>query len=244
VLSPKIGLLVFPDVDLLDVVGYLEVVGFKIPQKFEPATYIITPESKAPDGSLLPIPTRQKVAIIPNTSIEDCPQLDVIFVPGGFGQIQMMENQKYLDFLKQQAVEAKYVTSVCTGALLLAAARLLDGYYATTHWNSIPCLKLFPEVKVVEGYPRFVLDGNRLTGGGVSSGIDAAIKMVSVLAGDEVAKLIQLLVQYNPQPMFEGGDPNYAEVHTLADGNAFMCAIQATRYQQIQKILGISHLRQ
>jgi cyclohexyl-isocyanide hydratase len=105
----------------------------------------------------------------------------------------------YLDFLITRSANARYVTSVCEGALLLAQAGLLDGYLATTHWF-IPCLKQFRHVKVAEGYPRFVVDRNRVTGGGISSGLDEALKMVELLAGYDVAQKVQQFTQYYPAP--------------------------------------------
>jgi cyclohexyl-isocyanide hydratase len=95
---------------------------------------------------------------------------------------------------------ARFVASVCEGALLLAAAGLLDGYEATTHWQFIPCLKQFPKVKVVEGHPRFVVDRNRITGGGISSGLDESLKLVEMLTSYEIAQEVQRVTQYYPCP--------------------------------------------
>lgn len=109
--------------------------------------------------------------------------------------------RKFLDFLIRQSVDAHYVCSVCEGALLLAAAGLLDGYYATTHWAFIPCLaERFPEVKVAPGHPRFCLDRNRLTGGGISSGLDEALELITLLKGTVAAENVQQTTQYYPRP--------------------------------------------
>lgn len=108
---------------------------------------------------------------------------------------------KMLAFLRQQSHGARYVASVCEGALLLAAAGLLDGYQVTTHWAFIPCLRQhFPKVKVVDGHPRFHLDRNRLTGGGISSGLDEALELVRLLRGEQVAQSVQQTTQYYPEP--------------------------------------------
>jgi len=107
----------------------------------------------------------------------------------------------YLDFLIRQSRNARYVASVCEGALLLAAAGLLDGYEATTHWAFIGCLtERFPKVKVIDGHPRFHLDRNRLTGGGISSGLDEALRLIELLRGTAVAQSVQQVMQYYPQP--------------------------------------------
>jgi transcriptional regulator GlxA family with amidase domain len=125
-------------------------------------------------------------------------------VPGGdpaaLKRLMTDERRRYLDFLVRQSKAARIVASVCEGALLLAAAGLLDGYRATTHWAFVPCLKRFSNVRVVRGHPRFVVDGNRLTGGGISSGLDEALALIEMLAGAEVAQSVQQTTQYYPRP--------------------------------------------
>ncbi|HXT81319.1 MAG TPA: DJ-1/PfpI family protein [Acetobacteraceae bacterium] len=130
---------------------------------------------------------------------------DVLWVPGGapdaLAGIMGDPQRVYLDFLIRKSRTAKYVASVCEGALLLAAAGLLDGYQATTHWAFIPCLtERFPKVKVAEGHPRFCLDGNRLTGGGISSGLDEALRLIELLLGTKTAQAAQQTTQYYPCP--------------------------------------------
>jgi transcriptional regulator GlxA family with amidase domain len=114
-----------------------------------------------------------------------------------------MRGGPYLDFLKAQAAGADYVSSVCEGAMLLAAAGLLDGYRATTHWAFVPCFARFPAIKVAKGFPRYVVDGNRVTGGGISSGLDEALQLVALIAGADIAKEVQMTTQYFPQPPFD-----------------------------------------
>ena len=111
-----------------------------------------------------------------------------------------MKGSTFLDFIQQQSIKAEYTTSVCEGALLLAAAGLLDGYEATTHWAFIECLKAFPKIKVQDGFPRYVVDRNLVTGGGISSGLDEALKIISLVAGVDVAQEVQLTAQYYPCP--------------------------------------------
>ena len=136
-------------------------------------------------------------------------QADLLWVPGGDPEKlrEMMGDPGYLNFLRKQSEAADYVTSVCEGALLLASAGLLDGYSATTHWAFIPCLKAFRKVKVADGYPRYVVDRNRVTGGGISSGLDEALELVARVSSYEVAKQVQLVTQYFPQPPFSGDIP-------------------------------------
>src|SRR6185436_15770009 len=113
---------------------------------------------------------------------------------------RMMVNPRYLEFLQDQSAEAEWVTSVCEGAMILAASGLLDGYKATTHWAFLPCFQEFPEVKVAAGYPRYVVDRNRVTGGGISSGLDEALKLVELIAGKKIAEQVQVTTQYFPKP--------------------------------------------
>jgi len=139
------------------------------------------------------------------TGFAQAANYDALWVPGGepdaIARLIGDPSRTYLDFLIQKAERATYVCSVCDGTLLLAAAGLLDGYEATTHWAFIRCLTdRFPKVKVVEGHPRFHLDGNRLTGGGVASGLDEALKLIELLAGTAAAQEAQRMTQYYPSP--------------------------------------------
>lgn len=131
-------------------------------------------------------------------------QYDALWVPGGdpkaLSRLIHDPACDYLDFLKRQAAKTPLVASVCEGALLLAAAGLLDGYSATTHWAFIPCLKAYKHVKVVKGHPRFHLDRDRLTGGGISSGLDEALTLIKMLKGGKVARSVQQTTQYYPDP--------------------------------------------
>jgi transcriptional regulator GlxA family with amidase domain len=136
---------------------------------------------------------------------KDAGRYDAIWVPGGhpdaLARLMSEPERTYLDFLIEQAAQTPIVASVCEGAMLLAAAGLLDGYEATTHWAFIPCFKeFFPEVKVVGGHPRFHLDRDRLTGGGISSGLDEALKLIELLKGTDKAKSVQQMTQYYPCP--------------------------------------------
>lgn len=137
-------------------------------------------------------------------------QAQLIWVPGASDDTtqKMMGNADYIRFLQEQAAGAEYVTSVCEGAMLLANAGLLDGYEATTHWGMVPCLRTFKKVKVAECYPRFVVDRNRVTGGGVSSGLDESLGIIKLVAGADIAEQVQVVVQYFPQPPVMGKIPS------------------------------------
>jgi cyclohexyl-isocyanide hydratase len=134
---------------------------------------------------------------------------DLLWVPGGRPEDlqDVMKDKTYLAFLTSQSAGAAYVTSVCVGTMLLASAGLLDGYKATTHWAFLPCLKAFPAIKVARGNPRYVADRNRMTGGGVSAGLDEALELVARIAGSKIARQVQLDTQYFPRPPFTGKIP-------------------------------------
>jgi transcriptional regulator GlxA family with amidase domain len=133
--------------------------------------------------------------IVPTATYDDCPQLDVIMVPGGPGQQELMEDEAALGFLRKQAAGAKYVTSVCTGSLVLGAAGLLNGKRATCHGGALEHLKLLGAIPVSE---RVVIDGNVVTGAGVTSGIGFALRLAAILEGEETAREIQLQIEYDP----------------------------------------------
>ena len=154
-----------------------------------------------------PVRTEWGLTIIPDASFDDAPHLDVLCVPGGWGVDAQLENARLMQFLRTRAAEAEYVTSVCSGALLLGAAGLLHGYRATTHWLSLDLLSLFGAVPVDE---RVVKDRNRITGGGVTAGIDFALFVAAELFGAPTAQAIQLALQYSPAPPFDSGSPRSA----------------------------------
>jgi cyclohexyl-isocyanide hydratase len=147
----------------------------------------------------------------PRGSFADFPALDVLWTPGGapdaLHRIMSEAQSEYLAYLRQVASGAKWVCSVCEGAMLLARAGLLDGHAATTHWAFVNCLKKFPKIRVDTGHKRFVVSGNRLTGGGISSGLDESLKLISLLFGDETAEDVQSSTQYFPVPPVQGSIP-------------------------------------
>lgn len=147
--------------------------------------------------------------ITPDKRFEEVPSCDILFAPGGPGINEAILNKKLIQFVREQGEKARYVTSVCTGSLILGAAGLLTGYHATTHWQSLDFLTAFGAIPVSE---RFVIDGNRITGGGITAGFDFALRIVFELFGERQAKKIQLALEYNPQPQFPlAGSPKTAE---------------------------------
>ncbi|MEK9538375.1 DJ-1/PfpI family protein [Pantoea agglomerans] len=211
----QIGLLLFPDVTQLDLTGPWEV-------------FARTPgvECHLIWKDLQPVRSDRGLSILPTTSFADCPPLDVICVPGGPGQIALMSDDVTLKFLRQQADQAKWVTSVCTGSLVLGAAGLLKGYRATSHWSSIDQLALLGAEPVSQ---RVVRDRNRISGAGVTSGIDFALTLVAEIAGDAVAKSVQLQMEYDPEPPFTSGSPHTASPQEVEQARAKMAEFLATR---------------
>jgi cyclohexyl-isocyanide hydratase len=163
----------------------------------------------------VPVTTGQGLQLSPRYSFKTCPKLDVLLVPGTQTLDNIVSNQQYIEFLKRRGKTARYVVSVCTGAVLLAEAGLLDGHRATTHWAALDRLRTYPKVTVANGYPRWVDCANRMTTAGVSASIDGALHLTERLTGDHaVAKCIQLEIQYNPHPPYPGGDPATADFAT------------------------------
>ncbi len=197
----RIGLLLFPRMTQLDLTGPFEVFA------------------KWPDAEVLllwkrlePVEAETGLRLLPYATLDDCQQLDVLCVPGGPGVAALMEDDEVLAFLRRQARAARFVTSVCTGALVLGAAGLLRGRRATTHWASHD---LLAALGAIPTQGRVVRDGNLFTGGGVTAGIDFALTVVAELAGPAVAQAIQLQIEYAPAPPFDAGTPDNAPPEVL-----------------------------
>ena len=203
---------VFPlyrNFDTLDVLGPL--------QAFLYAGIASTLAASEPGG----VTSLEGVTVEATAGFNDCARYDILLVPGG-SDIPSVLNlgrrgyNPYLNFLTRQAETAKLVCSVCTGALLLAAAGLLDGRTVTTHWAYKDVLRLFP-CNVVDDYRRHVQSGNVITGGGISSGIDEALYIISVAVGLEAARRAQLSMQYHPQPIVHCGDPAQPDIKDIPE---------------------------
>jgi len=206
--GPKITIviLVYPGMFLQDLVGPLTVFESLLNRDI----HLVWKDTN-------PIKNQQKsiIPVTPDVSFEDCPkQCDVLFVPGGVsGTFAVMEDPEVLAFLKQQANSAKYVTSVCTGSLILGAAGLLEGYRATSHWLTIDSLTELGAEPVKE---RVVEDRNRITGAGVMAGVDLALAIAAKLRSQLYAESIQLYLEYDPQPPFDAGSPDKAPKEAVA----------------------------
>ena len=208
-------MLLYPRMTQLDLTGPFEVLS-----RFEELDLHLVWKTADPvaDGGGL--------RILPTTTFADCPQADILFVPGGPGQLALMEDQEVLTFLREQAKSAGHVTSVCTGSLVLAAAGLLTGHRATCHWLSIDQLKHFGVEPVPE---RVVVDRDRMTGAGVTSGIDFALTLAASLFGEERARRVQLAMEYDPKPPFKEGSPRTADPALLAAVRDAASAFQRRR---------------
>lgn len=192
----RIGFLLFEHVTQLDLTGPAQVLA-RLPGA--DMVYV----AARPD----PVATDCGFAIQPTVTREDCPPLDIVCAPGGYGVSTAMADPAWVDFLERQAQSARYVSSVCTGAFLLGAAGLLDGRRATTHWAYHDLLAVFGAEPVAQ---RVVRDGALITGGGVTAGIDFALTLTAEIAGRDAAESVQLGLEYDPAPPFSGGSPQSA----------------------------------
>ena len=195
--SFKIGFVIFPNLTQLDFTGPLQVLA-RVPQS---AIHIVAKSRE-------PVPSDCGLGLVPTHSFADCPPLDLLCVPGGgTGVIAATGDRQTIDFVRSQARQARYVTSVCTGAFILGVAGLLRGRRATTHWAFTD---LLPLVGATHEKARIVKDGNLITAGGVTSGIDFGLSVSAEIAGAETAKAIQLELEYDPAPPFSCGHPDRA----------------------------------
>ncbi len=190
-MTKTLGIVLFPEVEELDFVGPLEVFGTLTKLGADWRVVTVAERNEALTGA-------NGLKVQPDHSFEDCPPLDVLLVPGGWGTRREMENPRMLEFVRKAAADASYVTSVCTGALVLQAAGLLAGKRATTYWAAMDRLRSFGDVEVVD--ERFVHDGNVVTAAGVSAGIDMALYLVGLLEGAERARQVQRAIEYYPKP--------------------------------------------
>lgn len=197
----NVGAIVFPGMDQIDFTGPFEVLS-RIPLS---TLHVLWKEK-------LPIRDLNGLIITPEKSFPEAPPLDLLVVPGGFGQEALMDDAVVLKFIQEQAHGAKYVLSVCTGALLCGAAGLLRGVRSTTHWSAFHLLKYFGAIPV---NARVVVDGKRVSAAGVTAGFDGALRVVSLMRGDRIAQQIQLSIEYAPEPPFNSGTPQTAPPEVL-----------------------------
>ncbi|WP_027793865.1 DJ-1/PfpI family protein [Paraburkholderia acidipaludis] len=217
----QIGFLLFPRVQLLDLTGPYDVLASM-------ADTEVRLISKTRDC----ITSNNGFVMRSDTSFEDCQPLDVLCVPGGNGVGDLLSDQETLAFLRRQAAHARYITSVCTGALVLGAAGLLRGRRATTHWAFHALLEPFGAIPVRE---RVVRDGNLITGGGITAGIDFALVLAAELMGREAAEALQLELEYAPAPPFEAGSPDTAPRAVVERALAANAALVAARTRLVHE---------
>ena len=191
------GFLLFPRLTQLDLTGPFEVLS-RLPGA---AVHLVW-------KTLDPVRSDTGLTILPTATFETCPDLDLVCVPGGPGVAETMEDDEAMAFLRRTAGSARFVTSVCTGSLVLGAAGLLRGRKATCHWLSRELLEAFGAEPTDD---RVVVDGNLVTGGGVTAGIDFALRLVGEVAGRDVAEAIQLAIEYDPAPPYAAGSPRQAD---------------------------------
>lgn len=212
----KLGFVIFPDLTQLDLAGPLQVLA-RLPDS---TTFIVA-------KSISPVPSDCGLSLLPTHTFANCPALDLICIPGGVrGVIGAIGDRETIDFVRRQASTAKYVTSVCTGAFVLGVAGLLKGRRATTHWAYT---ELLPLVGATYEKARIVQDGNLFTAGGVTAGVDFGLSIAAEIAGDTVARTIQLGIEYDPAPPFDSGHPDRAP-------EAIKAAL-VNRYQQARSSL-------
>ena len=217
----QIGLLIFPKITQLDLTGPVQVFS-SVPGA---EVHLIWKRIE-------PVPSDSVLTLTPTTTFADCPQCDVICVPGGRGTDDLLNDEEVLDFLRRQAAGARYVTSVCTGSLVLGAAGLLKDYRAATHWSAMDVLALFGATPT---HARVCVDRNRITGGGVTAGIDFALTLVSMLVNRTTAEAIQLRLEYNPAPPFNAGSPETAPEEVLALMKERIAPSQARRLEAAKR---------
>ncbi len=210
-----IGSLIFDGIDQIDLTGPFEVLS-RLPN----STYRIYAKS------LAPVLDVRGLRLMPDALLEDAPPLDILHMPGGYGQEALMDDEAVLSWVRTQAAGAICVFSVCTGALICGAAGLLNGRRATSHWGAFHLLPLFGATPVNE---RVVVDGNFVFAAGVTSGIDGALRVAANLRGDAVAQEIQLYMQYAPEPPFDAGTPASAPPAVLKRARQSFDAITARR---------------
>ncbi len=217
----EIGGIVYPAMDQLDFTGPFEVLA-----NLRDCTFHVLA------GSLEPVRDARGLLLTPTLRFGQCPQLDVLLVPGGHGQEALMDDELVLSFLREQFEGGAWLLSVCTGALICGAAGLLRGVRATTHWGVAHLLSCFGAIPVNE---RVVVDGRIITAAGVTSGIDGALRLAAMLRGETAAQLIQLFMQYAPEPPFRCGTPDEAPAAVLETAKRFSEPIARSREQTARR---------
>jgi cyclohexyl-isocyanide hydratase len=217
-----IGAIVFPGMDQIDFTGPFEVLS-RIPDS---TFHVLWKET-------IPIRDLKGLILTPEKTFSEAPQLNLLLVPGGFGQEALMDDEVVLKFIQQQAERATYIFSVCTGALICGAAGLLRGVRATTHWSAFHLLEYFGAIPVNS---RVVIDGSHVSAAGVTAGIDGALTVASLLRNERIAQQIQLSLEYAPKPPFNSGTPQTAPPEVLEAAQASVRRITEARLVTARRI--------
>ncbi len=218
----SVAFLLFPQVTQLDLTGPAQVLS-----RLGNAKIDLVWKTREP------VPTDAGFDLLPTATFDEVRAADILCVPGGFGTVAVMEDEGVLDWVRVVAADADWVTSVCTGSLILAAAGLLKGYRAGCHWGSRHQLAWFGAEPVAE---RVVFDRNRVTGGGVTAGIDFALALTAAIRGEDHAKFVQLSLEYDPHPPFDSGSPDKADAATLERYRALIAKHAPDREAQVRAI--------
>lgn len=218
----NIGALVFPRMDQIDLTGPFEVLS-RLPNS---TFHLLWKE-------LIPVRDFRGLLITPETTFAEAPQLDLLVVPGGFGQEALMDDDVVLKFIQAKAATASYVFSICTGALLCGAAGLLRGVRSTTHWSAFHLLPYFGAIPV---NARVVVDGKHVSAAGVTAGLDGALRVAVLMCGERIAQQIQLGIEYAPDPPFRSGTPQTAPPEVLQAARASVQKITDARLITAQRV--------
>lgn len=220
----QIGSLLYEGLDQIDLTGPFEVLA-RIPN----STYRVFAKA------MTPVKDIRGLRLAPDAVLAEAPQLDVLHVPGGFGQEAVMEDNDLLDWVRRQAEGARCVFSVCTGSLICGAAGLLKDRRATTHWSAFHLLPYFGAIPVDE---RVVVDGKLVCAGGITAGIDGALRVAAARRGDEAAQVVQLQMEYAPEPPFNSGNPKTASPIVLEKARRAVQAITEQRQRTAERVAG------
>ena len=218
----RVAFLLFPNVTQLDLTGPVQVLSRLGDARLDLVW-----------KTLEPVPTDAGFSILPTATLAEIPRADILCVPGGFGVNGVIADDAVMDWVGAIGREAAWVTSVCTGSLILGAAGLLDGYRAGCHWSQRHMLPLFGAEPVAE---RVVIDRNRVTGGGVTAGIDFALRLTAILRGEDHARSVQLSFEYDPQPPFDSGSPERAGPDNVAAVQSRTRALVPTRDDDLRAL--------
>ena len=228
----RVGMVLYKGCTLLDFAGATQVFAFA--PGFEVAWLAPT---------MQPVETTERVSVMPTATFHQAGKLDVLFVPGGGPDVaKVMQDPEYVDFVRKAGSQARLAGSICTGAFIVAAAGLFDGVEVTTYWSQKENLALFralfPNLTVSAGYPRWVIHNNRFSGGGISSSIDLALELVSLISGPTQSMTTQLAIQYAPEPPFQSGDPSQAPPEITAAMLKGQEGFIAVIREAVEKVIG------